>query len=373
MYALRPKAKEILIYVSTQEPQGAALIQIAKSQNLSIQNAYAYAKKLVAKGYLRRDERKLYHITNSGIEQITTKKSVGVVSVAQKDFTKHFTKTNQETKPTPPTPPASSTPEQYTNLHALQVHYFIFPTSYSRIEATLQSLNIPYKRSGNPKHPSYTLQWQDISLRIGSRKIIAYGPRMSAPININAQDIENSAVERNIAQVMSFLQKTNIRIQETIDHKPYIQVPYRELAISNNDAAEHYAKKHNYLPLAFDTATGKAVIWLDGTPSPGAFETNKAKNHEELRQWAQGIEDGIIKPYTDELRHRQIEEFHSQAIKDIDQRMLTYAANIEAHAKAIKDLSLVTAKLNATLDQLSATQPKPKQSLWQKLSKIFKG
>ncbi|MEM0143917.1 MAG: hypothetical protein QXL94_08295 [Candidatus Parvarchaeum sp.] len=408
MYTLRIKAKEILIYVSTQEPQGAALIQIANNQNLSIQNAYAYAKKLVAKGYLRRDERKLYHITNSGIEQTTTK-SVGVASEAQKPFSEHLTKTNQETELSKPiaegaedapplAPPAKEPesskpdtsanhpielpPEQYTNLHALQVHYFIFPTSYSRAEATLQSLNIPYKRSGNPKHPSYTVQWQGISIRIGSKKLIAYGPRMSAPISVNALDIENNVVRSNIEQVMAFLQKTNIRIQETLDHKPYIQVPYMELAISNNEAAEHYAKKNNYLPLAYDTATGKAVIWFDGTPAPGAFETNKAKNHEELRLWAQGIEDGIIKPYTDELMHRQQEAFHNQAIADqdkaiaqIDQRMLTYATNIEAHANAIKDLSLVAAKLNATLDQLAAIrqQQERKRGFWHRIKDKLKG
>ncbi|MEM0143382.1 MAG: hypothetical protein QXL94_05470 [Candidatus Parvarchaeum sp.] len=34
--------------------------------------------------------------------------------------------------------------------------------------------------------------------------------------------------------------------------------------------------------------------------------------------------------------------------------MLTYATNIEARANAIKDLSAVAAKLNATLDQLVA-------------------
>ncbi|MEM3265208.1 MAG: hypothetical protein QXH07_04560 [Thermoplasmata archaeon] len=43
----------------------------------------------------------------------------------------------------------------------------------------------------------------------------------------------------------------------------------------------------------------------------------------------------------------------------IDQRMLIYATNIEAHANAIKDLSTVAAKLNATFDQLAAARQKP--------------
>ncbi|MEM3205054.1 MAG: hypothetical protein QW207_02525, partial [Candidatus Micrarchaeaceae archaeon] len=37
-----------------------------------------------------------------------------------------------------------------------------------------------------------------------------------------------------------------------------------------------------------------------------------------------------------------------RAMLQIDQRMLIYATNIEAHANAIKDLSGVAAKLNAT-------------------------
>ncbi|MEM3247475.1 MAG: hypothetical protein QW207_02960, partial [Candidatus Micrarchaeaceae archaeon] len=73
-------------------------------------------------------------------------------------------------------------------------------------------------------------------------------------------------------------------------------------------------------------------------------------------------------------RLNEITNFHSQAIKDIDQRMLTYAKNIEAHANAIKDLSLVAAKLNTTLDQLAAVrqQPEHKPGLWQKIFKLFR-
>ncbi|MEM3839455.1 MAG: hypothetical protein QXF01_02670 [Candidatus Micrarchaeaceae archaeon] len=53
--------------------------------------------------------------------------------------------------------------------------------------------------------------------------------------------------------------------------------------------------------------------------------------------------------------------------------MLTYAANIEAHANAIKSLSIVAAKLNATLDQLAAERQQNKQGFWQRIKDKLKG
>ena len=329
MQGLHQTDADFLTYIASQEPQGAFLKQIAVAVHLSIQNAYRYAKKLLKRELIRKDERGLYHLTEQGKTQLNAFRSithVGVARVPPESIPESF---------------SSHPAEQATNLHALQAHYLIYPTSYSRLEATLNSLGIQYRKSGNPKHPIYTLAWNDISLRIGSKQLIAYGPRITEPISIIAPKIVDHALKRNVEQVVAFLRETNIRIQETIDHKPIVNVPYYELAIVNNDAAEQYAKKHHYIPLAYDPANGRATIWLDGTPAPGAFETNKNKNHEQLRQWGQGIEDGVIRPYSDEMLHREQEQKLWNNQERTSNILLEYAKQLNAHIPVLEKMDKV--------------------------------
>jgi len=340
MKALHQKDADVLSYVTSQEPQGAFLSKIANACQLSIQNAYRYAKKLIKKGLLRKDERGLYHITEQGSCQLNdfnndtcSGKSVKLESIKQ------LNASAQE----PGMPQA--VPEQTTNLNAFRAHYLIFPTSYSRAEATLSSLSIPYKRTGNPKHPSYTLRWQGLSMRIGSKKLIVWGPSFTEPISITAEQIRAKALNININALTSFLAKTNIRVQETIGHQPIAFVAYYELAILNNDAIEQYGKKHGYVPLAYD-ASGKLTTWLDATPQL-VIETNRVKNHEQLRLWGQGIEDGVIRPYMDEMQHRQdiaglthlaeiqiaSQQSQLQHNEQIASQLSFFAANINTHVQ----------------------------------------
>jgi hypothetical protein len=325
-----------MLFIKQNEPAGLSLSQIAEATKLSIQNAYRYVKKLLAKNLIRKDEIGLYHLTPDALNAFSETTRVGAPSVAKKLFS------TSPAKPISTSPmPVPAKPEQATNLHALQIHYLIYPTSYSRIEAALNALHISFKRTGNPKHPTYTLAWQGLSLRIGSKHLIAWGPSLTEPINITAEQITNKAIAINIEKVMDFLRQTNIRIQETLDHKPILHIAYKELAIVHNDAAEQYAKKHHYLPLAYDKETDKATIWLDGTPAPGAFETNKDKNHEELRQWAQAIEDNIMHPYSDELLHRDNEARIWNALEQVSFTLKEYGVQLNKHIPVLEKMDKV--------------------------------
>ena len=326
MQALRPTDSAFLSYVAAQEPQGAFLKQIADALKLSIQNAYRYARKLESKRLIRKDERGLYHILNDSQEATR----VGYNRVTPKLQAKTI---KQEP------------PEQATELHAFRAHYNIYPTSYSRAEATLSSLSIPFRRTGNPKHPTYTASWQGSSIRIGSRKLIVWGPKLLEPISITAEQLKAKALQANISVLVSFLQKTNIRVQETIDHQPLANVPYCELAIINNDAAEQYGRKHGYVPMAYDS-NNMLVMWLDSTPQL-TFETNRDKNHEQLRQWAQGIEDGVIRPYKDEMRHRNELAFHQQEIADIRSVVKDYGEKLKAHIPVLELAALLLKDSNS--------------------------
>ncbi len=243
-----------------------------------------------------------------------------------------------------------------TDLHAFQVHYLMYATSYSRVEGTLTSLDIPFKVTGNKAHPFYNLAWHSIKLQIGSKQIVACGPKRSAPINVEGKVLLEGALKSNIEAVSDFLAKTHIRCQETVDGRLCVKVKYYELALTNNDLAKKVTENGGFIPLAYDRATGKASIWADHTPNPASLETNKLKNHEVLRPWAQGIEDGVIKPYEDEMRHRQeineiLSLMHQQADLGLknEEKLNYYADNVAAHSEAIEKLNRVLEKLDKKL------------------------
>ena len=273
MQALRQTDSAFLSYVAAQEPQGAFLKQIADALKLSIQNAYRYARKLSddKKKLLRKDERGLYHLTEQGFIALNAFRG-GSTQPNPKPLSNAQATVHNTSKPLQAQAPA----EQSTNLHAFQVHYKPFPTYYSRLEATLGTLNIAYKATGNSKHHQYIVSLGGgIMLQLGSKQIIAWGPELDAPINVDGQAMQGKALEANISAVAGFLAKTGIRCWETIDHRLYAEIRYKELAIRNNDAAERTAKDKGYIPLAYDRTTQRCSIWLDGTPAPAAFETNK--------------------------------------------------------------------------------------------------
>ncbi|MEM3860754.1 MAG: hypothetical protein QW478_15400, partial [Candidatus Micrarchaeaceae archaeon] len=150
--------------------------------------------------------------------------------------------------------------------------------------------------------------------------------------------------------------------------------------LESHITTQHWAEEHH--PLA--EAGEENHIILARSPIDGAvrLDTDKSKGFRELEtkhaKSADLDKDTLDEQFNGILDHKislldiprlnAIADFHSQAIAQIDQRMLTYTKNIEAHANAIKELSMVTAKLNATLDQLAAArQQEHKQNLWGRL------
>ena len=63
MIGLHQKDNDILYFVRGHEPIGVHLKQIADATGISIQNTYRYTQKLLKKGLLHRDKRKLFHLT----------------------------------------------------------------------------------------------------------------------------------------------------------------------------------------------------------------------------------------------------------------------------------------------------------------------
>ncbi|MEM3859035.1 MAG: helix-turn-helix domain-containing protein [Candidatus Micrarchaeaceae archaeon] len=170
--------------------------------------------------------------------------------------------------------------------------------------------------------------------------------------------------------------------------------------LESHITTQHWAEEHhplaeageeNHMILARSPIDGNVRLDTDKSKGFRELETKHAKSadldKDTLDEQFNGILDHKIS-LLDIPRLNAIADFHSQAIADQDkailqidrvvgdlsQRMLTYATNIEAHANAIKDLSIVAAKLNATLDQLAAVrqQQEHKQGLWGRLKNMLK-
>lgn len=350
MQALREKDILILHYLDNNEPQGASLKDISSHSNISQQNAYRYLIKLIVKELVRKDTIGTYHITSSASQNL-------------KLFYVHDTNKSKKYKKQFK-PPTMDEIAQATNLHAFEVHYPMYTTEYSRLEAKLATAGIAFKPSGNRKHPSYLILYKGLKIRLGSRQLIAWGPELTEPITVKHEEIEGKALKLNISTVESLLKETGIRTQETINHQLKAHLYYKELAIINNAAVEKLQKGKGYIPIAYDRVSGRASIWLDPTPSPAA-ETNKGSNHEVLRKWGQGIEDGEIKPYEDEMNTRkdlngltsfankQLELNQSliESNRDAHKLVLEIKEELKVHRSAYKALERVALKIEDVLKQ----------------------
>lgn len=214
-------------------------------------------------------------------------------SVGDKQPAKVFTK-KRLPKPKPD--------KQEGQLHRLELHADLHRTSYDTAKDVLAWRNIPYRTCGRGG-TQLLIQWAEITIKLTSKHLIAYGVQMAAPLQVEGTLITDKAAVQTAQAVEGFLAVTKMRCARTLDGRLGLHVKYLEIALTNNPTAKQLPKGR-YIPLAYDKAMQRVSIWTDAS-HPWAFETNKLDNYDELSKWTQGINDGRIKPYEDEMETRK--------------------------------------------------------------------
>ena len=290
-------------------------------------------------------------------------------------------------------------------LHALQVTYPLFRTAYSSIEPILSAKGYIFKKSGNPQIPMYEIQLsKDISLKITTKHIIAYGTQLEMPISTPTDILESIAVKANTQAVNAFLKNTGLRVQRRLDGSAIARIKYKEIAQTDSDMAHKVSEGRGYVILAIDRNTGIPIAWTDHSDT-WEFESSRDLIVEESRKWVQAIEDGEIHPYADNINTKlafkemknTIEQQMAnsrddrQLLHDVIVTLKEYGEKLNLHLPVLdsmlkaqqsqeqKDKAttevmvlLIEAinKLSAKIDGMAIKPPKP--SLWLRLKEAIK-
>ena len=289
-------------------PQGLALIQIQKAIGASKQNAYRYMKKLEKKGDVR-ESGKLYFLVVSS---------------------KSFTIQSQKKKPKRP--------------HAIQVNAKLYRTSAGRLRDTLTYLNMPYKpllkgniaqfeHNGHKASASKTWLYTHVELPI-------------APLNVSISEIQAKAIREIAPWFEAFLQKTGLRCLRDLEGNLLLTVRYWEDGYPSNEIAEQSLKDKNRIIYAIDRATGSPKAWADKSIDPFEFETNSVRIDNEMTTMLQAIEDGELKPYENEMLHREQESRIWNTLEAYGQKLSMHIPVLEKMDKVLElDIKLKEAQL----------------------------
>lgn len=315
-------------------PQGIMQVQLAHDLNTSKSNIHDAILRLLKKNYIEKINKgvfKLIKITSLGTEIL--KVDTAISNKATQAFT-------------PLTQPAQ-------RMHAIQLHTKLYRTSYGKAEQILTLLNIPFRKT-SIKPPQYIIEWQGIKLKLTTRKLIAYSKELTAPLELEGSQLRSIAFIDTIKIVEDFLSKTNLRCQRDIEGHLIASLPYWEIAFTNNEIARKLTEKGGFIPIGYDRNTGNATIWADKSFSK-ELETNQELAHVELRKFGQGIQDGIIKPYDDEMMTRKninlimqnLLSFQEQYKKDREGDAV-FRRDIQMHLRVMRkiDEKLSQRKLN---------------------------
>ncbi|MEM0144071.1 MAG: hypothetical protein QXL94_09070, partial [Candidatus Parvarchaeum sp.] len=330
---------------------------------------------LLNKGIIEKHKESIltyYRITLAGISAIPRM----VVEENKKVFT-----------PPQPEPPPASQADKPPAKDALAVRAHKFGIAYPLADAispdkptqllTLAGISAAPIKLKNSEQAYFSIG--TITARLTNRALLLYTndiytdnrtPSIEAEAKIKAEfDAIALKLELKLQRITSFrlrrIDKDTLESHITTQH----------WAEEHHPAAE--ASNDSPIMLAKSPIDGNARLGIDKSKGFRELETYHSKSadidKDTLDEQFNGVLDHKIS-LLDIPRLNAITDFHSQAVKDIDQRMLTYATNIEAHANAIKDLSLVAAKLNTTLDQLAAIRQQPghRQGFWLKLKAKLK-
>lgn len=226
-------------------------------------------------------------------------------------------------------------------LHAMQVKNPIARTEYRKLGDTLDYLGIRFTLTGNHKSPTYSLQFvhagHSFRIAITTRHIITWAVEQRAPLNLRGPILESRAISGVGAMLEDFLALTGFNTQRTLEGRLVLLAAYREIALEKDELAESVCKGGRYVPLAYDRRTGTCTIYADGSKL-WELETNRHKDFEPVRRWAQGIEDGVIRPYEDELRTRERLDSHERTIAADRELIHKYAHQIEIHLRIMKKI-----------------------------------
>jgi hypothetical protein len=310
----------------------------------------------------------LYFITPEGIEAIKRfKQPIESATLGGK-------KDLHLTKPAPLKPPQEApSPQalQAQRMHSIKLIARLYRTSYDRWEAIAQTLRIEYTVVRNVSPKQYMVEWNGVKIKLTRHKLIAFAKEITAPIEIRASELESKAIRDNMQQIEGFLDKTNLRCQRDLNGALIIRIKPWEIAFTKNELARRLTQKGGFIALAFNRHTGKATLWADRSFTT-ELEAGEEDMHEKMREWGQAIQDGIIKPYEDELATRRQLQQVATAINALAQSQADFAAEttklgsaalttqnqlnyyskqIEAHARAIVKLNKVLDKLDKVLSQ----------------------
>lgn len=348
-------------------------------------NTSQFLLKLLNQHYVQRHDR-LYFITREGIEAIKRFKDgiEGVASGSQKDLTipspaqpppvPAKAQSAPAQAPTPPKEPQDAPTHAHLSkpslayphqrMHAIKLTARLYRTSYDRWEQIADAMGMEYREVRNVRPKQYLIEWQGIKLKLTRHKLIAYVKEIAAPIEVSARDLESKALRDNLQRVEAFLDRTNLRCQRGLDGSLIAKIKGWEIAFTSNEVARRLTQKGGYIAIAFNRETGKATLWADRSFT-AELEAGEEAMHEKMRQWGQGIQDGIIKPYEDEMAtRRQLQQIadtmlglaksqerltSSQLVQS--EHLNFYAEQIAAHSKAIMKLNVVLDKLDRVLSQ----------------------
>jgi len=302
-------------------PDGLMLTQIAFMLHTSKENISDAIGRLLKKGLIEKQDKgtfKLILITNSGRAALKplTESSVGSPVGA-----------HAPTTPLPPSPaPKPGIAPQ--RAHAFQAYAHIYRTSYDRAEEVLDLHKISFTKAMKPAQ--YTLTWKGIKLKITKRRLIAYPHEINAPIEIEGAHLRHNALNEAMSIMADFLSLTNLRCKTGVDGHLIAFLPKWEIAFTNNETAAQLTRKGGRIAIAFNRDTGSASIWADKSFSR-ELETNADRPHQELRMWGQGIQDGVISPYRDEIRHRQREAQFDDKLLQVATKLDEYGTKLNKH------------------------------------------
>lgn len=281
-------------------------------------NTAQFLSKLLKRQYVQRHDR-LYFITREGIEAIKRfKDNAEHPALGQpKDLiskSQEPPQPNQAQAPQPPKEPQNAPIQAHLNkpspayphqrMHSIKLTARLYRTSYDRWEQIADTIGMEYRVVRNVRPKQYQIEWQGLKIKLTKRKLIANAKEIVAPIEVRASDLESKALRDNLQKIEAFLDRTNLRCQRNLDGSLIARIKPWEIAFTSNEVARRLTQKGGFIAIAFNRETGKATLWADRSFT-AELEAGEEAMHEQMRQWGQGIQDGIIKPYEDEMATRQ--------------------------------------------------------------------
>lgn len=195
-------------------------------------------------------------------------------------------------------------------INGMEAQFRPLRTEYSRLEAIFAEASLSYETKRVKNSNQYILSWLGYSIKLTTRKLIAYAPQAYASFEIEGKVLINEELNKAMNAVGSLVKQLGLKMVREGD-RLWCRCSYFEIAHTESKQADVITmkrRKSSFAPMAYDLNTLKMLAWADRSFRVAESEYSSLDLEAKEANRMQDIKDGKYYHRDEQIKLARVSE-----------------------------------------------------------------